>query len=159
MKAFLTTLTIIVLSAGIARADGHLALGIQGDELYSFATSKSQKNGVVGGDLENISDKDIVIVRAESSVAEKVELHTHIMDGDVMMMREVESYEVPAGDDFELGPRAEHIMLIGLKTPLKQGDIFSIRLFDANDISIEVPVYVRAPGDIPEEESEEESGE
>ena len=67
-----------------------------------------------------------------------------------MMMREVESYDVPADGEFELGPKGEHIMLMGLKTRLEQGDVFSVRLFDANGSSIEVPVLVRAPGDIPE---------
>lgn len=151
MKYLTVTAMLFIFSNVLpAHADGHLALGIQGDGLYSFATSASQKNGVVGGEIENITRQNISIVRAESSVAEKVELHTHIMDGDVMMMREVESYDVPADGEFELGPKGEHIMLMGLKTRLEQGDVFSVRLFDTNGSSIEVPVLVRAPGDIPE---------
>ncbi len=151
MKKLLLMSVFLLSFSGSSFADGHLALGIQGDGLYSFATSASQKNGVVGGNLENITGDDIKIVRAESPVAEKVELHTHIMDGDVMMMREVEAFEVEENAEFALGPKAEHIMLIGLKTPLKQGDVFPVRLFDQSGTSIEVPVFVRAPGDIPED--------
>lgn len=156
MKRLLMTGAAIVALSGNVMAENatknSMVLGIQGDGLYSFATSTSQKNGVVGGEIENITDQKLSIVRAESDVAERVELHTHEMDGDVMMMREVESYKVEPNGDFKLGPKAEHIMLMGLKTQLKQGDVFSVRLFDENGASIEVPVLVRAPGDIPEEE-------
>jgi len=152
MRRFLMISAAVFAFASSAYADSHQALGIQGDDLYSFATSASQKNGVVGGEIENITGGEISVVRAESDVAERVELHTHIMEGGVMMMREVESYKVGANDGFELGPRAEHIMLMGLNTPLKQGDVFSVRLFDEKGASIEVPVLVRAPGDIPEDD-------
>ena len=155
MKRLLVIGLAVLTFVGYAHADSHRALGIQSDGLYSFATSASQKNGVVGGDLENITGQDISIVRAESDVADRVELHTHLMDDGVMMMREVESYKVEANDEFELGPKAEHIMLMGLKTQLKQGDVFSVRLFDENGTSIEVPVLVRAPGDIPEDNDDD----
>lgn len=154
-KILMISATIMALSAPALAEDTipvPMALGIEGDGLYSFATSASQKNGVVGGEIENITDKMISIVRAESDVAGRVELHTHEMDGDVMKMREVETYMVDPKSEFELGPKGEHIMLLGLKAPLKQGDVFSVRLFDEHGASIEVPVYVRAPGDIPEEE-------
>ena len=158
MKAFLMIgVAALALSGQAIAADK--ALGIQGDGLYSFETSASQKNGVIGGDLENITAQEIKIVRAESSVAKRVELHTHLMEDGVMMMREVGSYAVGAGDEFELGPRAEHLMLMGLKAPLKQGDVFSVRFFDADGASIEVPVLVRAAGDIPDDDHDHEEEE
>jgi len=156
-RLLMTAAAIMALSGNVLAEDAvksSMVLGIQGDYLYSFATSASQKNGVVGGGLENITDQELSIMRAESDVAERVELHTHEMDGDVMKMREVESYTVEPYDEFELGPKAEHIMLIGLKTPLKQGDVFSVRLFDEAGANIEVPVLVRAPGDIPESDDD-----
>lgn len=154
MSKFLASaaISMILVSPAIA---GSSALGVQGDDLYSFATAAVQKNGAILGELENITDHGIKIVRAESEVAEHVELHTHLMDDGVMMMREVESYSISENGELTLKPSGDHIMLMGLKAPLKQGDVFSVRLFDANDMSIEVPVLVRAPGDTPAESDEE----
>lgn len=155
MKRFLsiagTAMVLTIPAIADDQVDRTGALGIQADGLYSFATANMQKNGVVGGVLENITDQELVIVRAESDVSERVELHTHLHEDGIMKMREVESYTVPADGEFDLGPKAEHIMLMGLTSPLKQGDVFSVRLFDDKGANIEVPVLVRGPGDIPED--------
>jgi len=143
---------LAVLSSPVLAEDTtnkSMTLGINGFEFYSFATSQSQKNGVVAGMILNVTDNDLSIVRAESSVAENVELHTHLEEDGVMKMREVESYSVKAHEDIQLSPSSKHIMLFDLKAPLKQGDLFSIRFYDQNGANMEVPVLVRAPGDIP----------
>ena len=74
-----------------------------------------------------------------------------------MKMRQVESYTIDANSTFKLGPRAEHIMLFDLKAPLKQGSVFSVRLYDESGANIEVPVLVRAPGDIPDDADAEDA--
>jgi len=144
-----------MMSGNAFAAEEHSALGIQGDDLYSFATSASQKNGVVAGEIENITGSQLVIVRAESDVAGRVELHTHLMEDGVMKMREVENYTVGANGEFEMGPHGEHIMLFDLKAPLKQGDVFSVRLIGEDGASIEVPVLVRAAGDVPKDDDKD----
>ena len=64
----------------------------------------------------------------ESPAAERIELHTHIHEGDVTMMREVDAIEVPAGGEAALEPGGNHLMLFGLKPGLKAGDIFPLTL-------------------------------
>ncbi|MEG8019573.1 copper chaperone PCu(A)C [Sphingomonas sp. LR55] len=45
------------------------------------------------------------------------------MDGGVMRMRQlVDGLAVPAGGTATLAPSGNHIMLIGLKSPLKAGE-------------------------------------
>jgi hypothetical protein len=55
-------------------------------------------------------------------VAERVELHSMQMQGDVMRMRQVDAIELPAGATVELAPGGLHLMLMGLKSPLKAGE-------------------------------------
>ncbi len=69
------------------------------------------------------------LVGAESPAAERIELHTHIHEGGVMMMRKVESVEVPASGAAALEPGGDHLMLFGLKAGLKAGDRFPLTLW------------------------------
>ena len=45
-----------------------------------------------------------------------------VMEGDVMKMRALESLPLPANKPVALGEDGNHLMLIGLKKPLKAGD-------------------------------------
>src|SRR3546814_10366647 len=51
----------------------------------------------------------IWLVATEGEVAERVELHTHTMDGNVMQMRRVEALEIPAQGKAALQPGGIHI--------------------------------------------------
>lgn len=63
------------------------------------------------------------LVSVSSPRAAKVGLHTMLMQGDVMRMREVDAIEVPAGGTVTLAPNAPlHLMLEGLTAPLKAGE-------------------------------------
>ncbi len=132
---------------------------------YAYATVPVQKNGAVFGTFENPGSTDIGIVKAESDVAERIELHTHLQEDGVMMMRQVESFNVPAGGTLNLEPMGDHIMLFGLKAPLVEGETFSVQLFDTNGVSVQVPVSILKPGTKPgdameaEKVSEEAAGE
>ena len=69
------------------------------------------------------------LVGAVTEVAEVVEIHRSVMEGDVMKMVPVkEGLEIPAGGRVELRPGGYHMMLIGLKRDLKPGDRFMLRL-------------------------------
>lgn len=129
---------------------------IKGYEAYAYATAGSQKNGAVFMQLENQSDVDTKVLSAEAGVAEKVELHTHMMDGDKMMMRQVDGYDLPAGQHIVLHPAGHHIMLMGLREKLTAGDQFEMTLsFDHHDPII-VDVQVVSPGTTPPETVQDE---
>ena len=78
----------------------------------------------------------------ESPAAERVELHTHIHEGGVMMMRRMEGLDVPAGGRVALEPGGDHLMLFGLKRGLKPGDTFPLTLLfeKAGRITVEMRV-------------------
>ena len=69
------------------------------------------------------------LVAAKADISKKVELHTHIKDGEVMRMRRVKGgIDVPAGGMALLKPGGFHIMFIGLKNALKAGDKIALTL-------------------------------
>lgn len=107
-----------------------------------FARATPAKVGGVFLVLKNGGGTADKLVKAASPVAENVELHTHIKDGDAMRMRAVENIPVPANGQTALEPGGYHIMLIGLKQPLKEGDSFPLTLtFEkAGSVTLTVPV-------------------
>lgn len=113
---------------------------------YSFATAPAQKNGAAFMALQNTGKVDVILTGASSSVAEKVELHTMSMEDGVMQMRPVDQFVIPAGGTLVMAPQSHHIMLIGLKSPLRVGDSFSIQLRFSNYPPMDTTFKVTAPG-------------
>jgi len=68
------------------------------------------------------------LVSASSPIATSVEVHEMKMDGDMMRMRPVDALPLPAGKPVELKAGAFHMMLMGLKAPVKAGDVVPIKL-------------------------------
>lgn len=121
---------------------------IEIEHAYSFATAPQQKMGAVFMEIENELDEADTLVSASFDGAETVELHTMAVDDDgVMRMRKLEDgIVVPADGTVVLAPKGLHIMLIGLKEPLKEGTNLSVELsFEkAGKVSLNVPV--KKPG-------------
>ncbi|MDP2154779.1 MAG: copper chaperone PCu(A)C [Sulfuricella sp.] len=92
--------------------------------------------------LKNADSKDHKVVKAESPVAKAVELHTHTNEGGVMKMRPVKDIEIKAKGEAVLKPGSLHVMLIGLKQDLKEGDNVAITLTfeDGSSKKVEAPV-------------------
>jgi copper(I)-binding protein len=97
--------------------------------------------------LHNGADEADKLLSVSADVSEKVELHTHTMEDNVMMMREVEAIEIPAGAQVRLEPGGLHIMFIGLKGPLKEGSTFPLTLtFEkAGTATVDFRVYKDRP--------------
>lgn len=111
---------------------------------YMRSSMMAAETGAAFMLLENHSDADDRLISASSDIAERVELHTHIEDANgVMQMREVEDgFVVPAGGMHVLERGGDHVMFLGLKQPLADGDTVSLTLtFEtAGDVVVEVPV-------------------
>ena len=95
--------------------------------------------------LKNAGDKAVAVVKADSAVANITELHNHINDNGVMRMRQVPEISVPAKGETALKPGSYHVMLIDMKTPLKENDHVMITLGFADGSSKEVHATVRMP--------------
>lgn len=82
------------------------------------------------------------LVGASSTAAARVELHVHIKEGEVMKMRQVSAYDVPAHGSFELKPGGAHLMFLQIARPFKEGDRIPAKLkFEkAGEVSVEFAV-------------------
>lgn len=93
--------------------------------------------------LKNGDDKDHKLVKAESAVAKATELHTHVSEGGMMKMRPVKEIDVNAKGEAVLKPGSLHVMLIGLKQQLKEGDNVAIKLTFEDNSTKEITAPVR----------------
>src|SRR5215510_4146608 len=96
--------------------------------------------------IENHGDADLFLLSASTEVAEVVELHKMELSDGMMKMRRVESITIPAGGTAELKPGGYHLMVIGLKKQLKDGDQVSMTLHFSNNIEklVTLPVKPRS---------------
>ncbi|QJP17081.1 copper chaperone PCu(A)C [Starkeya sp. ORNL1] len=73
--------------------------------------------------IENHGTAPDRLVAVTSDVADHVEIHQMSEKDGVMTMRMIEGgVEVPANGKLALSPGGYHLMMIGLKQPLKQGE-------------------------------------
>lgn len=76
------------------------------------------------------------LVRVESPLAVKVEIHRSSMAGGVMRMERQEKVAVPAGGQVVFAPGGYHLMLLNLKSALKVGDTVPATLTFASGASV-----------------------
>lgn len=115
---------------------------------YARAVAPGQTNSAVFLQLQNQDTQAHALVSASSAVSAAVELHNHVNEGGVMKMRQVEKIDLPAGENVVLKPGSFHIMLIGLKQPLKVGETVELSLSfeDGTRLKLSAPVQeVSAP--------------
>jgi periplasmic copper chaperone A len=140
---FSAALSAALLFAAAPGAFAHdFTLGaLKIDHPWARASAGPARNGAAFFAVENSGRADR-LVAASGDVAQRVELHVHRMEGNVMQMRQVEAVEVPAGGTAILQPGGFHVMLIGLEQPLKEGDRFPLTLTfeQAGEITVEVKV-------------------
>ena len=93
--------------------------------------------------IENKGKSDDALLSATSPAAAQVEFHTMSMEGDVMKMRAVDSIDIKAGEDLAMKPgQGYHLMLMGLKKPLKAGEKFPLTLSFRKAGKVQVSVDV-----------------
>lgn len=133
---------VAMLSSTVAFAHDYTQGSIKIDHPWSRATVAGIPNGGAYFVLENSGEGDDRLVSASSPIADKVELHTNLKDGEVVRMRQVDAVDVPAGSRVALEPGGMHVMLMGLKEPLTEGASFPLTLvFDeAGTVTVDVVV-------------------
>jgi copper(I)-binding protein len=110
---------------------------------YVRAVPPGQPNSAAFMQLQNNSTTKHAIVKAESPVSNVVELHTHIMEGGVMKMRQVKQIDVPAQGRTTLKPGGLHVMFLGLKSELKSGQLVPVTLIFEDGSKTTIHAQVR----------------
>jgi periplasmic copper chaperone A len=98
--------------------------------------------------ITNRGDKPDTLLGASTPAANSAELHESAVDAEgVMTMRPVENgLEIKPGQTVELKPAGVHIMLLGVKAPLKEGQTIPVTLDFKSAGKIEVPFAVKPIG-------------
>lgn len=144
MLRTLLILSLLVFTGQVAAHDfrlDHLRL------VHPFATPTppTAQVGAVYLDISNEGEDSAQLVSARAHIAEKVELHDMAMDDGVMKMRQVKKIEVAGEDTLKMRPSGGyHLMLIGLREPLKEGERFPLWLTFADQGEIRVEVWVES---------------
>ena len=107
------------------------------------ATAPGQKTAAGYMTILNKSPQPERLVGASSEAAAKVGTHVSTKDGEIVRMREVKGYDIPAKGTFELKPNGSHLMLVDLKRPLKEGDKVPVVLKFEKSGEVKVDFEVR----------------
>jgi len=151
MKSLLkSALLATVLSGAVSLAHaGDISL----EKPWSRATPSGAPVGAGYVTLKNAgAAADKLLSATAPDIAGKVEIHEMSMDGGVMKMREMPSgLPTPPGQSVELKPGGNHLMMTGLRAPLKEGQTLkaTLRFEKAGEIPVEMkvePIGAGAPG-------------
>ncbi len=91
------------------------------------ANAPGQKIGAAYMTLKSPQDSKMVYAEA-TTAAESVEIHSMSMNNGVMKMRMLDELTLEANTPQKLTPGGFHLMLFGLKGPLKAGDEINLKL-------------------------------
>ena len=148
--SLLTALFAFLSYPALAAEPGSITIS----DAYSFAVPEGGKNTVAFMTIhypvaegENTADR---ILRVETPIAERAELHTMVIENDIMQMRHADSFPLPPTGEIVLKPQGAHIMVMGLNRALAVGDTYKMTLVfeKAGPVTADIPV--RAAGDIPD---------
>jgi len=118
---------------------------VSAEGAWSRATVPGQDSAMV--DVSITSKQTAMLVGFSSPVCKSAELHSMTHENGVMKMREVKVLELPAGRRVNLGESGYHLMLIGLKAPLKAGEAvpltLKVKIDGKREVKIETTAEVR----------------
>lgn len=129
----------------VQAADG----GITVTGAWARATAPGQDSASV--QLSITSKEAAKLVAVTSPAAGQAEIHHMTHENGGMQMRSVEFLELPAGKTVDLGRRGYHMMLLGLKQPLKGGEsvplTLTVELAGKRKVALEVKARVLGLGE------------
>ena len=139
-KFLVIAASCLVVASAVLAQTGQLEVS----NAWARATPAKAENGVAYLTIRSPTPDRLVSV--SSPAAKKAELHRMEMAGMVMKMRPLAGLDIPAGEPITLRPSGEHIMLMGLNGPLREGQSFPLTLTFEKAGAREVSVAIEKPG-------------
>lgn len=93
--------------------------------------------------IENTADRPRILTGARSPNFENVEIHNSVVKDGLAHMMHQHMLEIPARSSLPFQPGGYHLMLIGRKTPLQEGDQVSLTLEFENGEALSTMAVVR----------------
>jgi copper(I)-binding protein len=135
---------LMLLSFGAVNAHEYKVKDLTIGHPWARATIGTMKTSVVYVTFVNDGKVSDRLLKVSTPLAASASIHESTKEGDVVHMRDVSAVDLPAGKTVELKPGGLHIMLMGLKQPLKDGDMFPLTLTLADEGEVPVEVMVMA---------------
>ncbi len=145
LSGFAAVFAATLSLASAAVAHDYTVGSLSVDHPWARATPHGAK--VAGGFLTVVNNGtvDDRLVSVVADVAEHAEIHEMSMKDNVMTMRPLAGgLAVPAGGEVALKPGGYHLMLVGLKRMLRQGESFAATLTFEKAGAVEVSFQVEA---------------
>jgi copper(I)-binding protein len=126
-----------------AQAEDIMAGGLKLSAPWARATPKGASVGGGYLSITNAGKEPDRLIGGATDVASRVEIHEMTMDNGVMKMRKLANgLEIKPGQTVELKPGGYHVMFLGMKQPLKQGEHFKTMLEFAKAGKVDVTFMV-----------------
>jgi periplasmic copper chaperone A len=142
MKRIILSICLLLLSPFVLAQPVEIG-SITIESAWARPTVAKMANGATYLTLVNHGTQPDRLLSASTTVAAETQIHHTIMDNGIMRMRQLkDGVELPAGQSVKFAPGGLHIMLIGLKAPLKAGDHFVLGLQFAKAGKTDITVMV-----------------
>ena len=141
----------IALTLGfiLASTPGVLANDVMVMDAFARASAvPTAKAGTVYMTFTNSSSKADRLLSVTTAASDTAQVHESVEKDGVATMKHLEALEIPAGGTVVLKPGGIHIMLTGLKAPLKKGGMIMLQLKFEHAGMVDVMAHV---GDVAEE--------
>lgn len=136
-----------VISSYPALARDYTIGALRVQQPVARASFPGQPSGAAYLSIENSGKHADKLVAVSTPIAASAQIHTMTMEGNVMKMREADGIELKPSSKIAMQPgNGYHIMLMGLKQPLKVGDHFPLTLTFAKAGKLDVSVDVKEIG-------------
>ncbi|MFN7039049.1 MAG: copper chaperone PCu(A)C [Alphaproteobacteria bacterium] len=130
-------LILIIISTFISFATNAFA-NIEVKNLQARPSMGKLGNSAAYMDISNNSEEIDILLSAETNIAENCEIHKTVVSNNIHQMIKIDKLAIPSKGSVLLAPHNIHIMLIGLKTELKEGDEFTLNLIFEKAGKIEI---------------------
>jgi periplasmic copper chaperone A len=132
MRAKIVTSLLVLATCvvgSVARAEDVKAGDIVISQAWSRATPNGAKIGAGYFTIENKGTTSDKLVGVTGEISGKIEVHEMSMNNGVMTMRPMDGgVTIDPGKTVKLAPGGYHLMIMDLKSPLKQGDKLPLTL-------------------------------
>lgn len=120
---FVAALVLAICMFETAHADDVMVGTLKLTAAWARATPKGATVGGGYFTITNTGNAADRLVGGAADISNRFEIHEMSMDKGVMKMREITSgIEIKPGQTIRFEPSGYHIMFVGLKQPLKEGD-------------------------------------
>jgi len=125
---------------------GDISIG----HIWARATPAGATTAAIYVPLLNTGMEEDKLVGATTDLADKIEIHGETKENGITKMTMLAAIDLEPNQPVTLEPGGMHLMVVGLKQPLKEGDMFPLTLKFEKAGEIKVEAKIAAIGATPE---------